>query len=62
MKRSKGVTELGGLMFLIALGLTGYSLAQAWRSWRGGNAAAGLGIALLSGCFLPLAIYLMLRD
>jgi hypothetical protein len=53
---------MGGLMFLIALGLTGYSLAQAWRSWRGGNAAAGLGIALLSGCYLPLAIYLMLRD
>jgi hypothetical protein len=50
------------LMLLLALGLTGYTLVQAWRNWRGGNAAAGLGIALLSGCFLPLAIFLMLRD
>jgi len=47
---------------LIALGFTGYTLAQAWRSWRGGNKAAGLGIALLSGCYVPLAIYLILRD
>ena len=49
-------------MILIALGLTGYTLVQAWRNWRGGSAAAGFGIALLSCCFLPLAIYLMLRD
>jgi len=53
---------MGVLMLLIALGLTGYTLAQAWKVWRGGNAAAGLGIALLSGCFLPLAIYLLNRD
>ncbi|WP_296973829.1 hypothetical protein [Thermobacillus sp. ZCTH02-B1] len=50
------------LMILIALGLTGYTLAQAWANWRGGGAAAGLAIALLSGCFLPLAIFLALRD
>lgn len=53
---------MGVLMFLIALGLTGYTLWQAWRNWRNGNKAAGLGIALLSGCYLPLAIYLMIRD
>ena len=49
-------------MLLISLGLTGYTLVQAWRNWRGGNKAAGLGIVLLSGCFVPLAVYLMLRD
>jgi len=49
-------------VLLIALGLTAYTIVQAWRNWRAGNKAAGLGIALLSGCFLPLALFLMLRD
>jgi len=49
-------------MLLIALGLTGYTLTLAWRTWRGGSRAAGIGIVLLSGCYLPLAIYLILRD
>jgi hypothetical protein len=53
---------MGLFILLLALGLTGYTLWQAWQNWRGGNKTAGLGIALLSGCYLPLAIYLMLRD
>lgn len=64
MSMKEGGTDgMGIAMIVIALFLTGYTLLQAWRTWRKeNNAAAGAVIALLSGCFLPLALYLIYRD
>ena len=45
-----------------AVFLTWYTFMQARLTWREGNKKAGLGIALLSGSFLPLAVYLSMRS
>lgn len=49
------------LVYGSAIGLSWYAFRLARAEWKSGNKKAGLGIALLSGCYLPLAIYLSIR-
>ena len=48
-------------LYIGAAYLTYYTMMTARHEWRIGNKIAGLGILLLSGCYLPIAVYLQLR-
>ncbi|MCZ8521024.1 MULTISPECIES: hypothetical protein [Paenibacillus] len=48
---------LGGF----ALYLTYYTFTYARKVWKDNKKAAGLTLVLLSGCFVPLTLYLLLR-
>ncbi|MGF7035959.1 hypothetical protein J2T17_007010 [Paenibacillus mucilaginosus] len=45
----------------IALYLTYYTFTYARKVWNDNNKTAGLALLMLSGCYLPLSLYLHFR-
>lgn len=49
------------MLMVIALYLTYNTFSYAKKVWKVDNKFAGICVFLLSGCFLPIAVYLATR-